>query len=197
MNQGKDKQVGIDLGLSREEKLELLKIARTTVECLVKNIPVPDFEVTSDLLKENRGAFVTIHKSGQLRGCIGYIKSVKPLYLSIRDMAESAAFRDPRFPPVTAHELNEIDIEISALTPFRVIDDVNEINVGKHGIYLSKGFNSGLLLPQVATEYGWDRITFLEHTCYKAGLSRDDWRKGAEISIFSADIFGEIMMGLR
>jgi len=105
-------------------------------------------------------------------------------------MAEEAAFNDPRFTPVSKGELKDLDIEISALTPLRQIENVEEIEVGRHGLYIEKGFFSGLLLPQVATEYGWDRETFLEHTCLKAGLPRDAWKaEDTVISIFSADIF--------
>jgi AmmeMemoRadiSam system protein A len=105
-------------------------------------------------------------------------------------MAEAAAFDDPRFPPVTKEELKDLSIEISVLTPFKQITDVSEIEVGKHGIYMERGFYSGLLLPQVATEYGWDRETFLEQTCRKAGLPPDAWKeKNTKIYIFSADIF--------
>jgi len=105
-------------------------------------------------------------------------------------MAEAAAFRDPRFSPVKEKELPELDIEISVLTPLKRIKDVNEIQVGTHGIYIKKGWSSGLLLPQVATEYGWDRQTFLDHTCQKAGLPSTAWKeKDTEIYIFSADIF--------
>jgi len=185
-----EKKVGIDLGLSEEEKKILHHIAKTVIESKARGKPVPEFKIESPLLKENRGAFVTIHKKGQLRGCIGYIEAYKPLHKTIEEMAEAAAFRDPRFPPVSEKELQDLDIEISVLTPLRKIKDVNEIEVGKHGIYIKKGWYSGLLLPQVATEYGWDRQTFLEHTCLKAGLPPNAWKdKDTEIYIFSADIF--------
>jgi AmmeMemoRadiSam system protein A len=151
---------------------------------------VPKFQVKSEKLNELRGAFVTITKKGSLRGCIGHIKGVKPLYKSVEEMAAAAAFQDPRFPPVTKKELKDLDIEISVLTPFEQISDVSEIEVGKHGLYIERGFYSGLLLPQVATEYNWDRDTFLEHTCRKAGLPPDAWKdKETRIYIFSADIF--------
>jgi AmmeMemoRadiSam system protein B/AmmeMemoRadiSam system protein A len=185
-----EKKVGVDLGLNEEEKKTLHHIAKTVIENKAKGKPVPDFKVESSILKENRGAFVTIHKKGQLRGCIGYIEGHGPLHHTIQEMAEAAAFRDPRFSPVKEKELSELDIEISVLTPLRRIKDVNEIQVGTHGIYIKKGWYSGLLLPQVATEYGWDRQTFLEHTCQKAGLPSTAWKeKDAEIYIFSADIF--------
>ncbi len=185
-----ERKVGVDLGLSEEEKKTLHQIARTVIENKAKGKPVPEFKVDSPTLKENRGAFVSIHKRGQLRGCIGYIEGRGPLYRTIEEMAEAAAFRDPRFNPVTDKELPDLDIEISVLTPLKKISDVNEIEVGKHGIYIKQGWYSGLLLPQVATEYGWDRRTFLEHTCLKASLPPNAWKeKNTEIYIFSADIF--------
>jgi hypothetical protein len=185
-----EKKVGIDLGLNEEEKKTLHQIAKTVIENKARGRNVPEFKVESPVLKENRGAFVTIHKRGQLRGCIGYIEGRGPLHKTIEEMAEAAAFRDPRFTPVKEKELPELELEISVLTPLKKIKDVNEIQVGKHGIYIKKGWYSGLLLPQVATEYGWDRQTFLEHTCQKAGLPSNAWKeKETEIYIFSADIF--------
>ena len=185
-----EKKVGVDLGLNDQEKKTLHHIARTVIENSAKGKRVPDFKIDAPILKENRGAFVTIHKKGQLRGCIGYIEGRGPLHKTIEEMAGAAAFRDPRFMPVTEKELPDLEIEISVLTPLRKITDVDDIEVGKHGIYLRKGGYSGLLLPQVATEYGWDRKTFLEHTCQKAGLPSQAWKDGnAEIYIFSADIF--------
>ena len=185
-----EKKVGVDLGLSEEEKNTLHHIAKTVVENKVRGKAVPEFKIESPILKENRGAFVTIQKKGQLRGCIGYIEGHGPLHKTIEEMAEAAAFRDPRFTPVKENELPELEIEISVLTPLKKIQDVNEIQVGKHGIYIKKDWFSGLLLPQVATEYGWDRQTFLEHTCQKAGLPSNAWKdKNIEIYIFSADIF--------
>ncbi|NIO03564.1 MAG: AmmeMemoRadiSam system protein A [Proteobacteria bacterium] len=182
--------IGVDLGLTEDEKERLRQIAWTVVEHRVLDKPLPKFEVTSDRLKENRGAFVTLNKKGQLRGCIGNTRGNQPLHETVAEMAEAAAFSDPRFAPLSREELKDIDIEISALTPLRKIEDVQEVEVGVHGIYIEKGFFSGLLLPQVATEYGWDRITFLEHTCYKAGLHRNAWKeKDTNIYIFSADIF--------
>ena len=185
-----EKKVGVDLGLNEEEKKTLHHIAKTVIENKAKGKTVPELKIESPTLKENRGAFVTIHKKGQLRGCIGYIEGHGPLHKTIEEMAEAAAFRDPRFTPVKEKEFPELDIEISVLTPLKRITDVNEIEVGKHGIYIMKGMWSGLLLPQVATEYGWDRLAFLEHTCQKAGLPPNAWKeKDIEIYIFSADIF--------
>jgi len=185
-----EKKVGVDLGLNAEEKKLLHHIARTVIENRARGIQVPEFKVDSPILKENRGAFVTINKKGQLRGCIGYIEGRGPLHKTVEEMAEAAAFRDPRFSPVKGKELPELELEISVLTPLRKITDVNEIEIGRHGIYIKKGWYSGLLLPQVATEYKMDRQTFLEHTCQKAGLPSNAWKdKNTEIYIFSADIF--------
>jgi AmmeMemoRadiSam system protein B/AmmeMemoRadiSam system protein A len=185
-----EKKVGVDLGLSDQDKKTLHHIAKTVIENRARGKSVPEFKVDSPILKENRGAFVTINKRGELRGCIGYIEGHGPLHKTIEEMAEAAAFRDPRFSPVKEKELPELEIEISVLTPLKKITDVNEIQVGKHGIYIKKGWFSGLLLPQVATEYGWDRQTFLEHTCQKAGLPSNAWKdKETEIYVFSADIF--------
>jgi AmmeMemoRadiSam system protein B/AmmeMemoRadiSam system protein A len=177
--------------LDTEEKKELLKIARDTIYEYVQNkkkLELPSITNVKLLLKN--GAFVTIHKRGNLRGCIGNFTSEQPLYKTIIDMAISAATQDPRFPPVVASELDELELEISVLSPLKKIDDINEIQVGKHGIYIIKSFYRGVLLPQVATEYGWDRMTFLEQTCRKAGIGRNDW-KNADIYIFSAQVFSE------
>jgi len=185
-----EKKVGVDLGLNDEEKKTLHHIARTVIENKARKKAVPQFSIDSSRLKENRGAFVSLHKRGQLRGCVGYIEGRGPLHQTIEEMAEAAAFRDPRFTPVAEKELPALEIEISVLTPLRKITDLAEIEVGKHGIYIKKGWFSGLLLPQVATEYGWDRETFLENTCQKAGLPTHSWRdKDTEVYIFSADIF--------
>lgn len=183
---------GVNLGLSDEEKKTLLGVARKSIEARLNGKDFPPPGIESERFRENRGAFVTLKKNARLRGCIGFIEGRKPLLRTIQEMAQAAAFEDPRFYPVTKEELDGLDIEISVLTPLRKIQDVNEIEVGKHGIYIVKGFRSGLLLPQVASEYGWDRITFLNETCRKAGLKPGDWKeKDADIYIFSADIFGE------
>ncbi len=188
----KNRKIGTDMGmgLTEEEKEILHKIAREAIESKFRGANISDIKFTSNTLKEKRGAFVTLHKHGNLRGCIGYIRARKPLDQTIREMATAAAFQDSRFDPVTEKELQDIDIEISVLTPLSKISNAEEIEVGEHGIYIIKGFHSGLLLPQVSTEYGWDRKTFLEHTCAKAGLPDDAWKeKDTEIYIFSADIF--------
>jgi len=188
-----EKKVGVNLGLSEEDKEVLLNMARKTIECKVKGEKLPEFKVDAPILKENRGAFVTIKEHGQLRGCIGYIEAIKPLYITVQEMAEAAALHDPRFPPVTPEELDKLELEISVLTPLRKIKDINEIEIGKHGILLKKGYHQGVFLPQVATEQGWDRITFLEELCYKAGVyDKNCWKeKDAELYIYSADVFTE------
>ena len=166
-------------------------IARKAIEDVItqKHRSEPEPKIPPSLM-EKRGAFVTLKKHGQLRGCIGHIKGSKPLYKTVGEMAVAAAFNDPRFNPVTEAELSDLEIEVSVLTPLKRIKDLEEIEVGKHGILMKKGFYSGLLLPQVATEYGWDRKTFLEHTCLKAGLSTDAWKdKDTMIYIFSAEVF--------
>jgi AmmeMemoRadiSam system protein B/AmmeMemoRadiSam system protein A len=188
--EGKKPKVGIDLGLTAEEKTALLKLARKIIEAKCHGEKAPVAEAESTTLNELRGAFVTLHKHGRLRGCIGHIQARKPLVKTVAEMAVAAAFDDPRFPPLRAEELNDIDIEISVLTPLRRITDLGEIQVGTHGIYIRKGGYSGLLLPQVATEWKWDRTAFLEHTCEKAHLPKDAWKdKETEIFIFSADVF--------
>jgi AmmeMemoRadiSam system protein B/AmmeMemoRadiSam system protein A len=181
---------GVKSGLSVEDKTTLHTIARTAIESRCLGKPLPDLPITSQILKEKRGAFVTLHNQENLRGCIGYIRAQKPLHQTIREMALAAAFQDSRFKPITQGELDDLDIEISVLTPLVKISDVKEITVGKHGIYIIKDYHSGLLLPQVATEQKWDRESFLKHTCTKAGLPEDAWKdKSTEIFIFSADIF--------
>ena len=179
--------------LTIEEQNELLRIARESISAQFKGPPPPEPLMQSQLLKENRGAFVTLHdKRHCLRGCIGSFMADKPLFKTIREMAVQAAFHDPRFPSLEEEELADIHIEISVLSPLKEIEDVDEIEVGKHGIYIVKGFHCGTLLPQVAAECCWDRRTFLEHTCMKALLPPDGWKEGARILTYSAQIFSEI-----
>ena len=177
-------------GLTQMEKDELLRIARITVEKNARGEKVPKFEPLTPLMGEKRGAFVTLKKNHSLRGCIGYIQAIKPLYQTIQEMAYAAAFSDSRFTPVTADELAELEYEISVLTPLKRINSVAEIQVGICGLYIRQGFYSGLLLPQVATENDWDLMMFIQQTCRKAGLPPSAWQhKDSEMYIFSADIF--------
>jgi len=177
--------------LDEATKAALLKLAREAVENAVRGVSPPLPPGGLDLLGEHRGAFVTLKKRGQLRGCIGYPEPIKPLGDALLDSAASAALRDPRFPPVTPDELPDLELEVSVLTKPEPVANIEDIQVGKHGLIIRQGFTSGLLLPQVATEWGWDRETFLEHTCQKAGLPKDAWRGDVEILSFSAEVFGE------
>ena len=176
--------------LDKDEQTFLLQLAEDVINACVQNKSLPVPKNIPAICKEKRGAFVTIEKHGQLRGCIGYILPVYPLYETVIEVAQSAALRDPRFNPVNPTELQDLEIEVSVLTVPEKIDDPSIIKVGKHGIIIKRGFYQGLLLPQVATDYGWDRETFLEHTCQKAGLPPNAWKdKNTEISIFSAQVF--------
>ncbi len=178
--------------LGNAEKKKLLSISRKTLEEYVSTRTVPDITVSEQKLLERMGAFVTLNIHGQLRGCIGYIKPVAPLYKAVIDMTVAASSNDMRFRPVTKGELKDITIEISVLTPLKLINSVNEIQVGTHGLYIVYGNNSGLLLPQVATHYHWGREEFLKQTCAKAGLPEGAWKdKEAKIYTFSAQIFSE------
>jgi AmmeMemoRadiSam system protein A len=177
--------------LTQKEKETLLDIVKRTIASKVNNKNLPKITVDSETLQGKRGAFVTLKKRGHLRGCIGYIKAVKPLWETVQEMAVAAAFHDPRFPSLQAEELKDLSFEISVLSPLQHIKRIEDIEVGKHGLYIVRGYNSGLLLPQVAVEYSWDRETFLTETCYKAGLSPQAWMdKETEIYVFSADYFG-------
>lgn len=174
------------------EKKTLLKLARDTITRYLADGKKPPQPEAKGVLGDVCGAFVTLHKKGQLRGCIGNIVGRGPLVETIQEMAIASATQDPRFQRVKPEELSGIDIEISVMSPIRQIKDVNEIEVGKHGIIMRRGMFQGLLLPQVATEHGWDRDTFLAHTCMKAGLPAEAWKDPeTTIEIFSAVVFGE------
>jgi len=177
--------------LNKEEQQKLLEIARGSIKSALEGNKIPEFNDVSANLKELGGVFVTLNKRGKLRGCIGYPEAVLPLYQAVSQAAISAALKDYRFPPVTSDELSDIDIEISVLSPLEQVSDTNKIEIGKHGLVIRKGIYSGLLLPQVATEYGWNREEFLERICEKAGLPRGAWRDNAELFIFSAQILHE------
>ncbi len=178
--------------LTNEEKIYCLRLARKTLENyfaerLKKEVPPKSYVH----LWEKRGAFVTLLKEGNLRGCIGILEPLYPLYEVIQEMALSAAFKDPRFSPLRKEELPLIEIEISVLSPLKK-GSVEEVEVGKHGIYIIKGFYRGVLLPQVPLEYGWDKKTFLEHVCLKAGLDPDCYKDPeTEIYLFTAEVFKE------
>ena len=179
--------------LTAREKETLLKIARASVETSVREHRTYECSTGGQqALAQERGAFVTLTKNGQLRGCIGYVAPFKPLYLTVRDVASMAALRDSRFRPVTAGELADLHYEISVLSPLRRVMDVQEIRVGQHGLLIHTSDHEGLLLPQVATEERWDRSTFLQEVCYKAGLPAHAWQDaGADLFRFTALVFGE------
>ncbi len=178
--------------MNSKQRKELLKYARAVIEAKLYN-DEPKFILPNDpAYEEKAGAFVTLHKNGDLRGCIGYIKAYKTIRETIHDMAIATAFKDPRFAPLQREELPYINIEISLLSPLKEIKSIEEIVVGKHGLYVENGFYSGLLLPQVATEWGWDKITFLNEVCHKAMMPSNCWKsKGTKIHIFTAEIFSE------
>lgn len=178
--------------LTPQEREELLRLARNTIEGYLKDHRIPPYRTDNPHFLRPGGAFVTLKKRGDLRGCIGYIYSERPLYETIQQAAVAAATQDPRFPPVRLSEMAEITIEISLLSPLERVRDVNEIVVGKHGLLIRRGYYQGLLLPQVAPEQGWNREQFLEGVCYKAGLPADAWKDPAtELYSFTAEVFSE------
>ena len=177
--------------LTRKEQQQLLALARKTIIEYVKNRHAEEISVEDDGLADTAGCFVTIKIHENLRGCIGCFTSEKPLWQTVQEFAIAAASRDPRFYPLHPGELDDITIEISLLSSLTKIESIDEIQVGTHGLYIEKNMYRGVLLPQVATEYGWDKTTFLGQTCLKAGLELDAWKCGADIYIFSAQIFGE------
>lgn len=181
--------------LNDEQKQQLLRIARESIATVLAGrspeLKADDFH---EILQRPAGAFVTLTErdSGELRGCIGSIRAVEPLYRAVMSSAINAAFRDPRFFPLRAGELEALSLEISVMGPIERVVDFEDIVVGRDGLIISRGHAAGLLLPQVATEYGWDRDTFLCETCRKAGLPRDAWREaGTRVEKFSAFVFGE------
>ena len=178
--------------LSKTEATTLLEIARDAVIHQVRNNDYSPTPREEKALNQHSGCFVTITQEGRLRGCIGNFQSQQPLFQEVANMAVAAASQDPRFQPMSPDELNNFNLEITILSPLEKIDDTNLIEVGTHGIYIIKGFNRGVLLPQVATEYGWDREAFLQQTCVKAGLPENSWQlTGTEIYIFSGQIIHE------
>lgn len=186
----KEAKVGVDHGVTDDEKKVLCNVVKKTLEVVVNGGSVPKFNNLNGKLGQKWGAFVTLTKKGQLRGCIGHIEGTQPLINTVAEMAKAAALDDPRFQPVRPDELKDIEFEISVLTPIRKIKSINEIVVGRDGIIITRGYNKGLLLPQVATEYKWDRETFLGQTCIKAGLPKNAWKdSNTLIEIFSAEVF--------
>ena len=178
------------LPLTEAERQRLLELARQTLEESVRHHRLPAAEEPEGGLCEPCGAFVTLRKSRQLRGCIGVVEALKPLYQTVQECALAAALHDPRFQPVEPDELPELRIEVSVLSPL-VDVTADQIEVGRHGLLVSLGERRGVLLPQVAVEWKWDARRFLEETCLKASLPRSAWQGGARIQAFTAQAFGE------
>jgi AmmeMemoRadiSam system protein A len=177
--------------LNKQERKQLLSIARQTITAYLEIGKLPEITTINEALQVTCGCFVSLKHNGSLRGCIGNFVGDRPLYRLIQEMAIAAATKDPRFYPITTAELALLTIELSVLSPLRQISSIDEITIGEHGIYIEKNINRGVLLPQVATEYKWDRETFLQQTCLKAGLKEDAWKDNVTISIFSAEVFSE------
>jgi AmmeMemoRadiSam system protein A len=176
--------------LTPQERAALLRFARETVAARVAGA-APPAPVDLKAPQDHSGAFVTLYVHHELRGCIGYPGSAKRLDEVVGHCAVAAATEDPRFPPVSPHELSDLEVEISVLTPIVPVANVLDIEVGRDGLVVQEGFRKGLLLPQVAIEHRWNRDSFLSHTCLKAGLRPDAWRTGAKLSKFQAEVFGE------
>lgn len=178
------------LPLTESEQQLLLRLARQALVEAVRTGNLSDIEKPEGAPEEKCGAFVTLHKRGSLRGCVGYIESLKPIYQTVRECARAAALHDTRFDPVQPEELPHLHLEVSVLSP---LEDIlpEKVEVGRHGLLISRGHQRGLLLPQVATEWKWDATQFLRETCRKAGLPEDAWETGARIQAFTAQVFAE------
>ena len=174
---------------SPEERTLLLQLAHDSILSALENREV-SMDPPSPHLAEPRGAFTSLYLNGELRGCVGYVLPVSSVYRAVIDTARAAAFEDARFYPVTIEEARQLKIELSVLSPPAPIS-AEEVEVGRHGLLISMVGQRGLLLPQVPAERNWDRITFLEQTCHKAGLPPDAWQRGAVIEAFTAEVFGE------
>ena len=177
--------------LNEQQRRQLLQLARTSIESALDGrkfeLRESDYD---DVLRRPAGAFVTLTKEGELRGCIGSIRAMEPLYRAVAASAINAAFNDPRFSALRRDEMPKIEVEISVMGPIVPVRNIEEIEVGRDGLIISCGRYAGLLLPQVATEYGWDRQTFLSQTCIKAGLEPGAWQsEQTRIEKFSAEVF--------
>jgi AmmeMemoRadiSam system protein A len=181
--------------LSKDNKLELIKLARRTIRTILDGKSINEMEFDEhtmpDALKAKRGVFVTLHKDHDLRGCIGYILPLLPLWQATIENARNSAFRDPRFPPLDPKELDSISVEISVLTVPKKIHDISDFRIGKDGIILKKEFHQAVFLPQVAPEQGWDAKTTLTHLSQKAGLEPDGWKAADSLETFQAEVFSE------
>ncbi|MGH9470934.1 MAG: AmmeMemoRadiSam system protein A [Terriglobia bacterium] len=176
--------------LSEAAQRALLRLARSTLEEQIGRKTAAPVEPILTALDQRAGAFVTLRNGELLRGCVGRAESSAPLFITVRECALCAARRDSRFRPVEPEELTGLSIEISVLSPIESAR-ADEIEIGRHGLVVSRGIRTGLLLPQVPVTWKWDRARFLEETCLKAGLPPDAWKKGARIRVFTAQVFGE------
>ena len=174
---------------SAEERSTLLRTAHDAIEAGADGRQLVPGNPGSHLA-EPRGVFTTIYLHGHLRGCVGYVSAVAPLYLAVAETARAAAFEDTRFPAITREEARGLQVSLSILSPAREMDPA-QVEIGRHGLLISLHGRRGLLLPQVATEHGWDRVTFLQETCYKAGLPPDAWQHGARVEAFTAEVFSD------
>ena len=174
---------------SPQERAMLLRLAHASIAAALEQRDV-SLSPPSKHLAEPRAAFTTLYSAGRLRGCVGHVLAVEPLWATIFHTARAAAFEDMRFDPVAPEEVPDLQISLSILSPLKPIR-AEEVEVGRHGLLISHHGRRGLLLPQVPVEWGWDRVAFLEETCHKAGLPADAWRKGATLEAFTAEVFGE------
>jgi AmmeMemoRadiSam system protein A len=174
---------------SREERALLLKLAHDAILSALEHNEI-SLTPPSPHLAELRGAFTTIHYRGDLRGCVGYVFPVASLYRTVAETARAAALEDSRFSPVTREEAPELEVSLSILSPLKFIKP-EQVEIGRHGLLVSEGAYRGLLLPQVPIEHAWDRVTFLEQTCHKAGLPANAWQHGAKLQAFTAEVFGD------
>lgn len=176
--------------LTEIDQQTLLGMAREALAAYLDTHDIPAIPEPAEALRQPGGAFVSLHRGKSLRGCVGVVAADKPLYLTVRECAVWAAVQDPRFPPVTKSEVAALNLEISILSPLEPIAP-QDVEVGRHGLLISQGARRGLLLPQVAVEWNWNRERFLDETCRKAGLPTDAWRQGARIEAFTAQVFSE------
>lgn len=172
-----------------EERRILLELAHESIESAFENREI-SLDPPSPHLAEARGAFTTIYLRGQLRGCVGYVVPIASVYRTVAETARAAAFEDTRFWPVTREEAPELEVSLSILSSLETIQP-EQVEIGRHGLLISQHGHRGLLLPQVPVEHQWNRVTFLEQTCRKAGLPLDAWEKGATLEAFTAEVFGD------
>jgi|SRR5580704_102667 AmmeMemoRadiSam system protein A len=173
-----------------EERQILLRLAHASIEAALDKREIP-LDPPSPHLAEPRGAFTTLYFRRQLQGCVGFVFPVASLYRTVAETARAAAFEDTRFPPVTHEQAPDLQVSLSILSPLQALR-AEDVEIGRHGLLISQLGRRGLLLPQVPVEHAWDRVTFLEQTCRKAGLPPDAWRKGATIEGFTAEVFGDV-----